>query len=152
MLLPASPGAWEAEAEGGKLEATQPPQDAGLGCYSVVGYWLRSPGETDNTMIEGKGGSVRACVLNSVLASSVLSKVAKLPQVVQQQAPVASIQQVASASQQVGLETQVSQGSHAGYPTLHLRCLLTTAAGGGRAGCSCVAWSVLGSGRGSTAP
>lgn len=31
-----------------------------------------------------------------------LSKVAKLPQVVQQQTPVASIQQVASASQQVG--------------------------------------------------
>lgn len=41
------------------------------------------------------------CIYFESYACLVLSKVAKLPQVVQQQTPVASIQQVASASQQV---------------------------------------------------
>ena len=40
------------------------------------------------------------------MALSVLSKVAKLPPVVQQQTPVAGIPQVASASQQVGADRQ----------------------------------------------
>lgn len=63
-----------------------------------------------------------ACVLLNPARGFSVVQVAKLPQVVQQQTPVAGLPQVAAASQQVGVE-RAPIGGPMGFSAISLRVL-----------------------------